>query len=950
MNIFTNLHTRRRSFAKNAGLFIIVLVIALVASGFRKDASQLIKKSRQPFPTYLPQYDDTIPYNIGDTIAQYTSGLDTIYITYAEQIPDSLLEQMWTIPNPYTQMVVEFSHQDAPVNMGTIGINLSDFFKPGHANEIDNDNYNTAPNPWEAVIALAPKTIRVFSGAGSKFMHPLGFYDEVEEENYGGYGYFWKELVPFYDRTELLSGAPMVGAEINFGAIDDELSDGLNVNTECLWILKKFREDFYGFYQKSVAQKEDPIYINQFLDLIEQIETENEYTLDVIYCVNLLTQTASEVLDIIDYFRLYGVNIVGVELGNEVYFEFHNLALGMTDFEHYWEYINGGNYDGAEETALLATLPDFMEEDHDYIGSIKGNSDYWDIQIGLPAQNIPNCGEAYDFPLFDNPEEDEEITEDNAIPVDRDPDPEVVDPCDCFYPDWNLAMVDHYSDVTTVSTYSHYKFDDIIFHFYYTPSNVAGDCTGNTNWRDIMCELHPEYDPLDLTTEELFEYQYEGAWDYVDGGVPSDPDPDLINAFYGITGIPADDLRTGNFKELTRDRIDHTFEEHAIQMLFTHEDDGPETKEVWVTEYNLHDGLRIPDIDYGLNNQAKLTPFSASVTNSFAHAVMLQNWFLWNIKSSYDPNYREGFLTRATLQNMVGPTTIDHMAESDAADQKLLGEISSCTTAVQDPYFVRKATYYAAELWRVINDNNLRYLQTETTMASLNDNLAPTVFIKHSTQELFVFFTNVSDGMRKYFFAPGSLVEDFGGADDFEIILTDDVDGLILDPDQLYSTAGRSALFLISDGYDNCTEAIGQENRFEIRQLDILANAEITCPGPFIAAAYGGVCVEVPATSMGYFIIPFEVSPLRKGNVFDRYSIYPNPASTHFIVQQKNIQDDLVLGMEINIYSVFGNLIQSEIVDEGQIIDISKLPVGVYNVLIKTPGLKPEAEMLVKMK
>lgn len=113
--------------------------------------------------------------------------------------------------------------------------------------------------------------------------------------------------------------------------------------------------------------------------MIDEIET-GGHVVDVIYCVNILTQSASEMLDVIDYLELYGVNVVGVELGNEVYFEFHNLALGMTDFEHYWEYINGGNYSGGEETALLAVLPDYMEEDHDYIGNIKGRSEYHHIK------------------------------------------------------------------------------------------------------------------------------------------------------------------------------------------------------------------------------------------------------------------------------------------------------------------------------------------------------------------------------------------------------------------------------------------------------------------------------------------------------------------------------------------------------------------------------------------
>lgn len=107
-------------------------------------------------------------------------------------------------------------------------------------------------------------------------------------------------------------------------------------------------------------------------------------------------------------------------------------------------------------------------------------------------------------------------------------------------------------------------------------------------------------------------------------------------------------------------------------------------------------------------------------------------------------------------------------------------------------------------------------------MASLNDNLAPTIFIDEAEQKIYVFYTNVTDLEQKYMFAPGTLVNDFGGETYYDIILTPDVDGLILDADQLYSTAGNGAIFRISDAYDDCTESIGQVNRFELRDLETL--------------------------------------------------------------------------------------------------------------------------------
>ncbi|MBK8682279.1 MAG: hypothetical protein IPN31_10330 [Bacteroidetes bacterium] len=79
--------------------------------------------------------------------------------------------------------------------------------------------------------------------------------------------------------------------------------------------------------------------------------------------------------------------------------------------------------------------------------------------------------------------------------------------------------------------------------------------------------------------------------------------------------------------------------------------------------------------------------FQSSGSNTFAHAAMLQNWMLWNIKANYDNDYKKNFLTRATLQNALGGSATMLMTNSDAADQKLLEEIDDCTDPEVYPYF-----------------------------------------------------------------------------------------------------------------------------------------------------------------------------------------------------------------------------------------------------------------------
>ncbi|MBK7110815.1 MAG: hypothetical protein IPH61_17305 [Bacteroidetes bacterium] len=282
-----------------------------------------------------------------------------------------------------------------------------------------------------------------------------------------------------------------------------------------------------------------------------------------------------------------------------------------------------------------------------------------------------------------------------STPILTEPDPEFEDEdCDCFYADWNADMVTHYGD--KVGTFLRYAFNAIIFHPYYNTTNTSKFCEENSNWRDIMLQLHPSFDPDHLSDEEISDYNYsDGAWDYVDVGSPS-TDGRLEKAFFEITGIhyplEDDDLIPGNFKEFTRDRIDNSFEEHAAQMMFTHDDDGPESKEVWLTEYNLDDRVSLPQVeapatDFSAYNADYFQDFESSVSNSFTHAAMLQNWMLWNIKASYDTDYKLNFLTRATLQNALGGSATMLMTNSDAADQKLLEEIDDCTDPEVYPYF-----------------------------------------------------------------------------------------------------------------------------------------------------------------------------------------------------------------------------------------------------------------------
>ena len=913
--------------------------------------------------------DDTITYDNGDTVTIYTSGQDTTFLIYYEESEDTLYENAWTVPSNQTIQIVTLSHHDFAVNQGVLGLNLSDFFEPDHAGIDDLPIYidTEVPNPWQAVADLAPKTVRSFSGAGGKFMHPLGYtVDDEDDPNdgrtYGGYGFYWKELIKYYDWTD---GVLTIDLASEIAAIVTDYASADPLVGDCDgcsgWMDSRFIDDFTDFYFKWQAQPfttgtldPEDLYINQLIDLIEFIESENVETgleVEVIYCVNILSQTATEMLDVIDYLTTNGIDVVGIELGNEVYFDFQQLSMGFESFGHYWNYINRGTYsttDGfeeGEEEDLLAVLPTNVANDHDFIFAIKGDDTYRDIKIGLPAQNTPNCGAEYDFPL--TPPGFERGT---PIPVITEG--EGADPCGCNYPNWNVDMVAEYDAMVDVpnNTQDEYAFDAVIFHTYYGPTNNTGSCLENSNWRDIILDnLHPNFDPGDLESE-ITSYVYtDGDWTY------STEDTRLDDAFSGIAGrhFPDNDdpLLAGNYTDFTRERLDISYEEHANQMNFTSADTGPETKEVWITEYNLDDKISLPDGDYQQANLDELEPYAAAATNSFAHAVLIQNWFLWHLKANYDNDYKDNFLTYTTIQNALSAgSTVGLLTKSDKADLVELEVITSCGDPNLSPFYLRKATYYSTQLWRVILDNDLDYLKSNTDMSIYNNNIAPTVFIDKTNQDLYVFYSNISNSAQLFAFDPGTLVNDYGGAEVSEVELgTDAITSLILDADQLYSTSGLTPMYLFNSGYNTCTSSETSENRFELTQLETYSPTG-TCPGAFETAVPEGVCLNMPAVSMGYFRIPYSVTEVeRLGALDNSFAIYPNPNSNYFMII--NLNKGLIINPEykVELYSMTGNLVLETTFLEGRSINIESLPVGVYNVLIYTNNELSGSETLVKM-
>jgi hypothetical protein len=928
------------------------------------------KSLEHAFPSNIESFsppDTSVQLQEGDTIAEYTAGGDSVYVLYEDSIPDSSFTMAWEIPYPTEHMIIELTNHHLPVEEGLFGVNVTDMFQTGFANEDDMPGiYGANPDPWDYLTELKPKILRFPSGAGGKFYQPLGSTRTNPDGPgfgfiNGGYGINIDEVIRFYDVTDNLpSNAPdlydVIG-DPGFTSIEEDMVDG-NCNLCNTWMSTEHTETFEDNYNKWASQPIiDPtgitgpadmgtdLYVNQFINLVQQIENDpdNLYTVDVVVCLNISTETATESVRLIEYLVNSGINVVAVEIGNEVYFTWGREMMGFTDqvspddpispvspFIHYWDYINGHNYAvgttgedvgdgiyGDAEFDLTSTVPADVLADHDYITAI--NTTFPDIKIGLPGENFNQCEEiGWDTPfIVDDPDDQDQ----SFLPGGPEP------ACPCNYSDWNLDMETKFDKTIAVGESTGSKFDAIILHTYYNAGNAYADCPDNTNWQVAA-------------TEPTFALgtPYGDQWTF------SPFDPNIGPLFEGIAGIATNPdggtptYKIGNFKEFTRDRIKEAYDQHALNLNFLDGDPGP-TKEIWITEYNIGPKPK------GLTADAD-EPYVNMVPGTFAHCVALQNWMLWHVKSYYDSDYKPGIVTMATTQAFIGGNPIDYMTPSIRNDQVQL-EIPNpsltCTVSPPDEtanFFVTRAPYFTAQLLNTIHTLDLNYEKTFIGMYSQNNNIAPTSFVQLNNEgepiNLYVFYTNIKQTTQRYAIDPADIylsIEDAGGVELGPATI------YALNPSQLYSTAGRSAMFVepINSAYGCRPDPPGAG-----LPIDLPYPYEITdtwtgisgtgCPGGF-TPPMGGVCVTVPATSAGYFIVPITPT-LRKGEIASTFTLYPNPADNFFVIQKTSTNADVADNFNMKIFSTFGALVLETSVRSGEMVNTDKLPSGMYTVVI----------------
>lgn len=952
-------------------------------------------------------------YSTGDTINVYADGDDSIYILFEDTSYDSLASLEKTFAFPTRIIAISPGNHSQTIQPDQFGVTLTDLFEKGHANQdYDLPLYTTAgvPDPWAALVALNPKVVRFPSGSGSKYTQLLGSKattDPGDDTKNGGYGYNINEIISFYDQTDANPNAPALYPSTDITTISFDMLDGDCTN--CYidggggWMDKDYVTSFEDFYQKWSEQptydpvynpdgsehyEVEPLYVNQLISLVKAIEDGNPgSTVDVVVCLNIINEPAAQCKAIIHYLEhnnIHNLHVVGVEMGNEVYFKYTEGILGIKNFEHvtafshYWNYINGNTYMDATGTGMLvmdptvipggyadhtyfadladgefdlnAVLPASMTcaGCHDYIGAFKSDPEFATLKIGIPVGNLPNDG-GVNHPFK------EAGTDSLALS----PEEFLVD-----YPQWNVCAADHYDQMEGAL----HSFDAVILHPYYTPTNTPSDI-GNTNWKQIpMClDLNwPSH--LAATPAAYAGYQYHHLWNY------DFNDADLQCAFNGIAGfpdVPGGPLKTGNFSDFTNYRIKWAFDEHASTLKFHNIDVGPDMKELWMTEGNVHDGL---DNEGGDDPYYKKEqPYVSTVTNSFAHCIALQNWALENMKLNFQNTFRSNFFTLTTWQNFLGGTSIDMMNTADARDKISLGiPFTYPGVCPDDPndinyhkYYLRRMTYFEMGLLTDIYHKQLEYVGSVITKYSLNYNDHPTLFIHinytppgppypvdpYEGSYLTVYFTNKLNIPQTYFIEPGG-VANIIHKDVHDVGLGIDGSMTLIDPAQLYSTCGNSTLFYnsLDDAYTpECYTPLagppGYPHHIDVSAIQTLPTDDTW---PLDLPPLNGVCVTVPPTSSGYFTIPLLIMK-REGSMNDLFRIFPNPASNLLMISYIDPNDNDHGQIKMEIHSITGSLIKNLNSTGSCTINIEDLPVGTYMIIIKKDGYPAEAQEFLKM-
>lgn len=461
--------------------------------------------------------------------------------------------------------------------------------------------------------------------------------------------------------------------------------------------------------------------------------------------------------------------------------------------------------------------------------------------------------------------------------------------------DWNDSVRTHYSDVTITSGGgSRYNFDAVILHPYYDAAN---------NWGDLMIRnLDSNYTCNLGDSDTTNDYWLFGMYD-----------ARLYNAFDSISL---------NFQELIKKRYLESYNEHNATLNFGLT--GPAAKNLWVTECNLKAKSQLYSPGKNL--------IANTITQTWQHAMVFQEWYLKNIKLNYTSGYKPNFFTYTTWQNYAGAAATDFITTANGKELDSLGKniypynLPQTDTAFRN-YYMKRTTHYSFELLSIIVKENLKYVPSYFALNKKERNVSPTVFMDPAKENLYIIYSNVNGYAQCYKLSTTLLTDLFPGSGwvDADTATVYFVQGL-----KPYSTSGKgkNTLFDINECYSGMAGF-----PLEIMRLDTMINIP-DCDSTVEAT----MCLTAPAYSMGYFKVPIQAFyPPPKtsnpaANIKDQLILYPNPSENYFsfLITDRVKNEDAIWDVQISTAS--GLLISNTKAKPLSSIDIDALPSGIYQV------------------
>lgn len=765
--------------------------------------------------------------DLADTV--YNSGMDTIYV-----IEDSTSETTGfrtgaslDCATPASTMSINLNKTVKTINKGQFGVNVTGMFTKS---TLYGDIYSE--DQWQWLSDMRPKVLRFPGGSSSKFMHLL--------TGDKGYGYDIVEITRYLDAIDNDLEAPTNATDIMNETNVTTLLNWFGGSSEILDAFEEYRTD-YG-YQEDLTSGDR--FIDHFIRLIQKIETDNQvfdptYKVDVIVCLNILTETAEDCLDIVQYLQsnpIHNVNVVGVEMGNETANKFHKQIMQFDEFENYWQYLDGQAVVGqaSKEAAIGESL--FIPAANRNFFYVFRNRSGVNYKIGLCAEGLNGTGEVF-----------------NILPAEDAGSRSV---------DWNVALRSHYGDTHAGTSVK--KFHAVILHTYFSADSWYNECVTETG---IL-------------------------------GSYSCPEWDFDNADTRIQ--PAFDAARLNFRKFMLTRFDNDLDLFNLDLNFNLT--SSIKKDMWITEWNLK--------DEGTPNNGKI------FTNSYQHTVLLQEWWLKNLKLNFTEGYRENFFKYATLQNYAGGSGVQMLTPADEdVELTLLGQdVSPYNLAAGDPakrnYYVKRTVGYTMDLISEINKNNLNYFPATVATYGHNPNLPPTFFITPAKDFVYMYFTNSRCNDQRYVLNPAGMYLMYG----YQVELVD-AEMFVVDAFQAYSQSGKSMIY----DFNSCYTPANPYD-MEIDQTYNYVN-------PVCTAADGSLCITVPGFTSGYVkmaVVPYV--PRMADEINTSLSIYPNPANNLINISST---EQIV---SVAVISMTGAKM-FETIDNCNIIDISMLSYGMYQVI-----------------